>query len=78
MLPVLPPDATGWHRETPFPEILGALRAIVPLVLLLVLVQLLLGAEDPPAQRLCLWRRDGPGRHGALQSRPHHRLGGAW
>lgn len=42
MLPVLPPDATGWHRETPFTEIFGALRAIVPLVLLLVLVQILL------------------------------------
>ncbi len=30
---------TGWYRETPFAEILGALRAIVPLLLLLVLVQ---------------------------------------
>jgi hypothetical protein len=42
MLPVLSNDAAGWHQETPFPEILGALRAILPLLLLLVLVQTLL------------------------------------
>jgi hypothetical protein len=29
----------GWYKQTPFAEIIGALRAIVPLVLLLVLVQ---------------------------------------
>jgi hypothetical protein len=39
MLPVLPPAVDGWYNRTPFAEILGALRAIVPLVLLLVLVQ---------------------------------------
>ena len=39
MLPVLPPALDGWYNRTPFAEILGALRAIVPLVLLLVLVQ---------------------------------------
>ncbi len=42
MLPVLSNDPAGWHQETPFPEILGALRAILPLLLLLVLVQTLL------------------------------------
>jgi hypothetical protein len=42
MLPVLSNDPGGWHQETPFPEILGALRAILPLLLLLVLVQTLL------------------------------------
>jgi hypothetical protein len=42
LLPVetQPPD--GWHAESPFAEILGAFRAIVPLLLLLVLVQVLL------------------------------------
>ncbi|WP_291990972.1 DUF1538 domain-containing protein [Candidatus Accumulibacter sp. ACC007] len=39
MLPVLPSALDGWYNRTPFAEILGALRAIVPLVLLLVLVQ---------------------------------------
>ncbi|WP_291995501.1 DUF1538 domain-containing protein [Candidatus Accumulibacter sp. ACC003] len=39
MLPILPPSTTGWYETTPFAEILGAFRAIVPLVLLLVLVQ---------------------------------------
>ena len=39
MLPVLPPALDGWYNRTPFAEIVGALRAIVPLVLLLVLVQ---------------------------------------
>ncbi|MGB5833065.1 MAG: DUF1538 family protein [Thiohalocapsa sp.] len=33
---------TGWHQESPIREMLGALRAIVPLLLLLVLVQTLL------------------------------------
>lgn len=42
LLPVLPPDTDSWTKQTPFVEILGALRAIVPLVLLLVLVQVLL------------------------------------
>lgn len=42
MLPVVALDTGGWHAETPFPEVLGALRAIAPLVLLLVLVQTLL------------------------------------
>ncbi len=32
----------GWHAESPFQEILGAFRAIVPLLLLLLLVQVLL------------------------------------
>ena len=42
MLP-LPPEVTdGWRQQTPLPEIIGALRAIVPLLLLLVLVQTLL------------------------------------
>jgi len=42
LLPIdtLPPD--GWHAESPLAEILGALRSIVPLLLLLVLVQVLL------------------------------------
>ncbi|MER2517758.1 MAG: DUF1538 family protein [Candidatus Accumulibacter phosphatis] len=39
MLPIQPPAVGGWYKETPFAEIIGALRAIVPLVLLLVLVQ---------------------------------------
>jgi len=42
MLPVLPPSLAGWEKETPYAETIGALRAIVPLVLLLVLVQTLL------------------------------------
>jgi hypothetical protein len=42
MLPVLPPSLAGWDKETPYAETIGALRAIVPLVLLLVLVQTLL------------------------------------
>jgi len=42
MRPVLPPSLAGWEKETPYAETLGALRAIVPLVLLLVLVQTLL------------------------------------
>ena len=42
LLPVLPAASTSWQTQTPFAEILGALRAIVPLVLLLVLVQTLL------------------------------------
>ncbi|MEF8699837.1 MAG: DUF1538 domain-containing protein [Candidatus Accumulibacter sp. UW20] len=37
--PVLPPELAGWEQQTPYAEIIGALRAIVPLVLLLVLVQ---------------------------------------
>lgn len=36
---VEPLALTGWYHETPFQEILGAVRAIVPLLLLLVLVQ---------------------------------------
>lgn len=39
MLPVINESLTDWHRQTPFAEMIGALRAIVPLVLLLVLVQ---------------------------------------
>ena len=39
MLPIVPPAVGGWYNQTPFAEIIGALRAIVPLVLLLVLVQ---------------------------------------
>ncbi|MCU0811724.1 MAG: DUF1538 domain-containing protein [Thiobacillaceae bacterium] len=42
MRPLLPPELAAWHGESPFAEMLGALRAIVPLVLLLVLVQTLL------------------------------------
>jgi hypothetical protein len=42
MLPVLPSGEASWATQTPFVEILGALRAIVPLVLLLVVVQTLL------------------------------------
>ncbi|MFA7293295.1 MAG: DUF1538 domain-containing protein [Rhodocyclaceae bacterium] len=42
MLPVTPSGDTSWATQTPFAEILGALRAIVPLVLLLVVVQTLL------------------------------------
>jgi hypothetical protein len=41
MLPIDPPADINWTTQTPFAEILGALRAIVPLVLLLVLVQTL-------------------------------------
>jgi hypothetical protein len=41
MLPLLPEALDGWHRQTPFPEILSAARAIIPLVLLLVVVQTL-------------------------------------
>jgi len=40
--PLVTETADGWHQETPVPEIVGALRAIVPLLLLLVLVQTLL------------------------------------
>ena len=40
--PLLTEATEGWHRETPVPEIAAALRAIVPLLLLLVLVQTLL------------------------------------
>ncbi|WP_300321579.1 DUF1538 domain-containing protein [Accumulibacter sp.] len=39
MRPLLSASVGGWYTETPFAEVLGALRAIVPLVLLLVLVQ---------------------------------------
>ena len=42
---LLPLDTTvdvGWHAGSPFPEIIGAFRAIVPLLVLLVLVQVLL------------------------------------
>lgn len=42
MLPVVPVEIEAWHQETPFPEIIGAFRAIVPLILLLVLAQTLL------------------------------------
>lgn len=42
MLPVAAAEAGDWMQETPTAEILAALRAIVPLVLLLVLVQTLL------------------------------------
>ncbi len=42
MLPIDPAAVADWHTQTPFAEIIGALRAIVPLVLLLVLVQTLL------------------------------------
>ena len=42
MLPLLEQATTGWHQQTPMPEIIGALRAILPLLLLLVLVQTLL------------------------------------
>jgi hypothetical protein len=42
MLPLVPLDTGGWHEETPFPEMLSAVRSIVPLILLLVLVQTLL------------------------------------
>lgn len=41
MLPIVPPATADWTAQTPFAEILGALRAIVPLVLLLALVQTL-------------------------------------
>jgi hypothetical protein len=42
MLPMPPEVAEGWRQKTPMPEIIGALRAILPLLLLLVLVQTLL------------------------------------
>ena len=42
LLPLDVTAAAGWHAESPFPEIIGAFRAIVPLLLLLVLVQVLL------------------------------------
>jgi hypothetical protein len=42
LLPVHTETAAGWHAESPFPEIIGAFRSIVPLLLLLVLVQALL------------------------------------
>jgi len=42
MLPLIEEVVDGWHQKTPVPEIIGALRAILPLLLLLVLVQTLL------------------------------------
>ncbi len=42
MLPMPPEVADDWQQKTPMPEIIGALRAILPLLLLLVLVQTLL------------------------------------
>ena len=42
MLPMPPEVANDWQQKTPMPEIIGALRAILPLLLLLVLVQTLL------------------------------------
>jgi hypothetical protein len=42
MLPLTTSVDDGWHAQSPFPEIIGAFRAIVPLLLLLVLVQALL------------------------------------
>jgi hypothetical protein len=42
MLPLPPVVAEAWHQKMPMPEIIGALRAILPLLLLLVLVQTLL------------------------------------
>lgn len=42
LLPVTAAASGDWHAESPFAEVLGAFRAIVPLLLLLVLVQLLL------------------------------------
>jgi len=42
MLPVMAEQVEAWYREPPFPEIIGAFRAIVPLILLLVLAQTLL------------------------------------
>ncbi len=42
MLPVDTSHAEDWHTKSPFAEIIGAFRAIVPLLLLLVLVQVLL------------------------------------
>lgn len=42
MLPLPPKVVEGWHQKMPMPEIIGALRAILPLILLLVLVQTLL------------------------------------
>lgn len=42
LLPVVAEAGASWQQQTPFAEMLGALRAIVPLVLLLVVVQTLL------------------------------------
>jgi len=42
LLPLPSEVANGWHTKSPFPEVVGAFRAIVPLLLLLVLVQVLL------------------------------------
>jgi len=42
MLPMPTEVTEGWRQQTPMPEIIGALRAILPLLLLLVLVQTLL------------------------------------
>ena len=42
MLPMPPEVTEGWRQQTPMPEIIGALQAILPLLLLLVLVQTLL------------------------------------
>ena len=42
LLPIDTTHADDWHKKSPFPEIIGAFRAIVPLLLLLVLVQVLL------------------------------------
>jgi hypothetical protein len=42
LLPMQSERADSWHRESPYPEIIGAFRAIVPLLLLLLLVQVLL------------------------------------
>jgi hypothetical protein len=42
LLPVEVEPRDGWHQASPFPEIIGAFRAIVPLLLLLLVVQVLL------------------------------------
>jgi len=42
LLPIDTTHAEDWHKKSPFSEIIGAFRAIVPLLLLLVLVQVLL------------------------------------
>lgn len=42
MLPIVATEKVSWHLQTPATEIIGALRAIVPLVLLLVIVQAVL------------------------------------
>ncbi len=42
LLPVQTVASDSWYAESPFAEILGAFRSIVPLLLLLVLVQVLL------------------------------------